>query len=155
MAPPEFVLKGKRRNYPILITHVSIMAMEQETGVKLTQLFQHIGKSGDAQSIKRKSEREKRLEELATTIGLTEVLSLMFAGMEGFRRKFKTRLDPYTIDDAGDALEDCGGIPGVQDPLSRCFTAYWPTAMGITLEDSAKKNKNGRPAKKSKTSART
>lgn len=155
MAPPEFVLKGKKRTYPILITHVSIMAMEQETGVKLTQLFQHIGRSGEAQSIKRKSDREKRLEELATTIGLTEVLSLLYAGMEGFRRKFKTRLEPYTIDDAGDCLEDCGGIPGVQDPLSRCFTAYWPTAMGISIEDSAKKKNGAGPGKKSKTSRTT
>jgi len=155
MAPPEFVLKGKKRNYPILITHVSIMAMEQETGVKLTQLFQHIGATGEAQSIKRKSDREKRLEQLATTIGLTEVLSLMFAGMEGFRRKFKTRLDPYTIDDAGDALEDCGGIPGVQDPLSKCFTAYWPTAMGVNLDDSAKNGAKSPGKKKSKTSRTT
>ena len=37
MAPPEFVLKGSKRNYPILITHVSIMAMERETGLRLTQ----------------------------------------------------------------------------------------------------------------------
>lgn len=148
MAPPEFVLKGSKRNYPLLITHVSIMAMERETGLRITQLFAYIGAAGEAQSEKKKTDRDRRMQEVALDIGMTEILSLLYAGMEGYRRKFRTQHDPFTIDDAADALEDCGGIPGVQDPLSRCFASYWPTAMGVTVEDSAKR-KNGRPKKKS------
>jgi len=149
MAPPEFVLKGSKGNHPILITHASIMAMERETGLRLTQLFAYIGKAGDAQAEKKKVDRERRMQEMAMDIGMTEILSLLYAGMEGYRRKFRTRHEPYTIDDAADVLEDCGGIPGVQDPLSRCFAAYWPTAMGVKLEESAKKKNGGKPKKKS------
>ncbi len=39
MTVPQFVLKGRERNYPILITNLSIMVMEQETGLRLPKLF--------------------------------------------------------------------------------------------------------------------
>ena len=156
MTPPEFVLKGKSRNYPILITHQSIMAMEQETGVKITNLFAHVGKASELSLLKKKEDRERKLEELAQTIGLTEIMSLLFAGLEGFRRKFKTALDPCTLDDVDECLTDCGGIPGVQDVLAACFTAYWPTAMGLNLEDGSGNNlKKKTSRKKLKTSRST
>ena len=153
MTTPEFVLKGKTKNYPILITHQSIMAMEQECGVKITQLFTHVGEASEIHLLKKKKDRDRRMGELAQTIGLTEIMSLLFAGLEGFRRKFKTQIEPITIDDVDFCLTDCGGIPGVQQPLADCFAAYFPTAMGLNLEDGSGggKKKTGRQ-KKSKSS---
>lgn len=153
MSTPEFILKGKTKNYPILITHQSIMAMEQECGVKITQLFSHVGEATEIHLLKRKKDRDRKLTELAQTIGITEIMSLLFAGLEGFRRKFKTQIEPVTIDDVDRILTDCGGIPGVKEPLANCFAAYFPTAMGLTLEDGSGegKKKTGRQ-KKSKSS---
>jgi hypothetical protein len=157
MSPPEFVLKGKNKNYPILITHQSIMAMEQECGVKITNLFTHVSEASEIRLLKKKSDRDRKTAELAQTIGLTEVMSLLFAGLEGYRRKFKTQIDPITLDDVDRVLTDCGGIPGVQQPIADCFTAYWPTAMGLTLEDGSGvgKKKTGTRRKKSKSSRNT
>jgi len=157
MTTPEFVLKGKTKNYPILITHQGIMAMEQECDVKITQLFTHVSEASEIQLIKKKSDRDRRMEELTKTIGLTEIMSLLYAGLEGFRRKFKTQIDPITLDDVDRILTDCGGIPGVQQPIADCFTAYWPTAMGLNLEDGSGdgKKKIGSRRKKSKSSRRT
>lgn len=153
MSTPEFVLKGKTKNYPILITHQSIMAMEQECGVKITQLFSHVGEAAEMHLLKRKKDRDRKLQELAQTIGLTEIMSLLFAGLEGYRRKFRTQIEPVTIDDVDRILTDCGGIPGVKQPLADCFSAYFPTAMGLNLEDGSGdgKKKTGR-RKKSKSS---
>lgn len=148
MSTPEFILKGKTKNYPILITHQSIMAMEQECGVKITQLFTHVGEASEVSLIKRKKDREKRMEELAQTIGLTEIMSLLYAGLEGYRRKFKTQIDPVSIDDVDRVLTDCGGIPGVQQPLADCFSAYFPTAMGLDLEENSGGKKKTRLKKK-------
>ena len=156
MTTPEFVLKGKTKNYPILITHQSIMAMEQECGVKITQLFTHVGEASEVHLIKKKKDRDRRLGELAQTIGLTEIMSLLFAALEGYRRNFKTQIDPVSIDDVDRVLTDCGGIPGVQQPLADCFSAYFPTAMGLDLEDNSgdgkKKTGRQRKSKSSQTS---
>ena len=84
MSTPEFVLKGKTKNYPILITHQSIMAMEQECNVKITQLFSHVGEASEINLLKRKKDRDRKLEELAKTIGLTEIMSLLYAGRRGW-----------------------------------------------------------------------
>ena len=96
------------------------------------------------------------MEELAKTIGLTEIMSLLYAGLEEYRRKFKTQIEPVSIDDVDRILTDCGGIPGVQQPLADCFSAYFPTAMGLDLEDGSGdgKKKTGRQ-KKSKSSPRS
>ena len=157
MAPPEFVLKGKIKNYPILITHQSIMAMEQECKVKITNLFTHVTEASEINLLKSKKDRDRRTAELAQTIGLTEIMSLLFAGLEGYRRKFKTQIDPITLDDVDRVLTDCGGIPGVQQPIADCFTAYWPTVMGLSLEDGSGegKKKTGNRRKKSKSSRRS
>ena len=157
MTTPEFVLKGKTKNYPILITHQGIMAMEQECDVKITQLFTQVEKASEIHLLKSKKDRDRRTQELAKTIGLTEIMSLLYAGLEGFRRKFKTQLDPITLDDVDRVLTDCGGIPGVQTPLADCFTAYFPTAMGLNLEDGSGdgKKKTGTRRKKSKSSRNT
>ncbi len=154
MSTPEFVLKGKTKNYPILITHQSIMAMEIETGIKITQLFTHVGAASEINLLKRKKDRDKKLGELAQTIGLTEIMSLLFAGLEGYRRKYRTQIEPVSIDDVDRILTDCGGIPGVQQPLADCFSAYFPTAMGLDLEDGSGdgKKKTKRKKRASKTS---
>lgn len=157
MTIPQFVLKGKDRNYPILITNLSIMVMEQETGLRLTKLFQHVGRASEAISKKKAAEREQAIDDLALEVGMTEILALLLAGLEGFRSKFKTRTLPYTLEETSDILTDCGGIPGVQTPLAECFSAYWPSAMGVTIDESgngAGRKKKGRK-KKSKTSRRT
>ncbi len=156
MTVPQFVLKGQTRNYPILITNLSIMVMEQETGLRLPKLFQHVGRASVAISKKGKAKAEA-IDALAMEVGMTEILALLLAGLEGFRSKFKTRVQPYTLEEASDCLSDCGGIPGVQDPLAACFSAYFPSAMGITIDDAgngAGQKKKGR-RKKSKTSRST
>jgi len=159
MTPPEFVLKGKNKNYPILITHQSIMAMEQECDIKITQLFSQVEKASEINLLKKKKDRDRRTQEFAQQIGLTEVMSLLYAGLEGYRRKFKTQIDPITLDDVDRVLTDCGGIPGVQQPIADCFTAYFPTAMGLTLEDGSgdgkKKTGTRQKKKRSKSSRNT
>ncbi len=158
MKVPEFVLKGRSRNYPILITNLSIMVMERETGLRLTKLFQHVGAASEAIGKAKAADRQAAIEALALEVGMTEIMALLLAGLEGFRSKFRTRHEPYTLEETSDVLTDCGGIPGVQDGLSACFTAYWPSAMGVEIDaDSG----NGQPGKKkgqqkkSKTSRRT
>ncbi len=132
--------------------------MEQETGLRLPKLFEHVGRASVAISKKTKKEREKAIDEMAYSVGMTEVLALLLAGLEGFRSKFKTRTLPYTLEETSDILTDCGGIPGVQDPLAACFSAYFPSAMGVSIEgdegNGARPKKKGR-AKKSKTSRST
>jgi len=159
MTPPEFVLKGKNKNYPILITHQSIMAMEQECDIKITQLFSQVEKASEINLLKKKKDRDRRTQEFAQQIGLTEVMSLLYAGLEGYRRKFKTQIDPITLDDVDRVLTDCGGIPGVQQPIADCFTEYFPTAMGLTLEDGSgdgkKKTGTRQKKKRSKSSRNT
>jgi len=157
MTVPQFVLKGQLRNYPILITNLSIMVMEQETGLRLPKLFEHVGRASVAVSKKGKAKAEA-IDALAMDIGMTEILALLLAGLEGFRSKFKTRSQPYTLEDASDCLSDCGGIPGVQDPLAACFSAYFPSAMGVSIEDDAGNGagqKKKAKRKKSKTSRST
>lgn len=155
MAPPEFILKGKSKNYPILLTHVSVAMMERETGVMFTALYAHIGKAAAATTLKKKRDREIRLEQLSQQIGVGEVLALLYAGLEGFRRTFKTRLDPMTIDEAGDVMTDCGGMPGVQYVIADALAAYLPSVTGLTLEDRANGKKKKSQKKKSKTSRNT
>lgn len=135
MAPPEFILKGKSKNYPIFMSHVSVAMMERETGIMFTALFDHVTQAVEAQNIKLKKDRESRLHALSKEIGVGEILALLFAGLEGFRRKFKTRIDPITLDEASDVLTDCGGMPGVQDVLALCLGAYLPSVTGLSLED--------------------
>jgi hypothetical protein len=156
MTVPQFVLKGQSRNYPILITNLSIMVMEQETGLRLPKLFQHVGRASLAIGKKGKAKAEA-IEDLAMEVGMTEILALLLAGLEGFRSKFKTRTQPYTLEEASDCLSDCGGIPGVQDPLAACFSAYFPSAMGVSIEDDAGNGagKKKKAKRKSKTSRRT
>lgn len=156
MTIPQFVLKGETRNYPILITNLSIMVMEQETGLRLPKLFQHVGRASVAIQKKGKAKAEA-IEDLAMEVGMTEILALLLAGLEGFRSKFKTRTLPYTLEEASDILTECGGIPGVQTPLAECFSAYFPSAMGVEVGESGNgtgQKKKGRK-KKSKTSRRT
>lgn len=155
MTVPQFVLKGRERNYPILITNLSIMVMEQETGLRLPKLFQHVGRASVAIGKKGKAKAEA-IDALAMEVGMTEILALLLAGLEGFRSKFKTRTSPYTLEEASDCLTDCGGIPGVQDPLAACFSAYFPSAMGVEVDagnGAGQKKKAKR--KTSKTSRRT
>ncbi len=135
MAPPEFILKGKSKNYPIHLTHVSIAMMERETGVMFTALFDHITQAAEAQTLKRKKDRDAKLHQLSMQIGLGEILALLFAGLEGYRRKFSTRLDPITLDEAGDVLTDCGGMPGVQYVIADALAAYLPSVTGLALGD--------------------
>jgi len=158
MTVPQFVLKGQTRNYPILITNLSIMVMEQATGLRLPKLFQHVGRASLAIGKKTKKEKDAAIDALAMEVGMTEILALLLAGLEGFRSKFKTRTLPYTLEEASDCLSDCGGIPGVQDPLAACFSAYFPSAMGVSIESdegngAGQKKKAKR--KKSKTSRST
>lgn len=155
MSTPEFILKGKAKNYPILITHQSIMAMEIETGIKITQLFSHVGAASEINLIKRKKDRDRKIGELAQTIGLTEIMSLLFAGLEGYRRKFRTQIDPVSMDDVERVLTDCGGIPGVQQPIADCFSAYFPTAMGLNLEDGSGDGKKKTGPKRKKKASKT
>ena len=157
MTTPQFVLKGQTKNYPILITNLSIMVMERETGLRLTKLFQHVGAASEAIAQKKASDRQEAMDALAMQVGMTEILALLLAGLEGYRSKFRTRPQPYTLEDASDILTDCGGIPGVQDPLAACFTEYWPKAMGVSIEDEARNGAKGKKKKakrKSKTSRR-
>lgn len=158
MTVPQFVLKGRTRNYPILITNLSIMVMEQETGLRLPKLFEHVGRASVAISKKNKKERAEAIDQMAYSVGMTEVMALLLAGLEGFRSKFKTRTQPYTLEETSDVLSDCGGIPGVQDPLAACFSAYFPAAMGVSIEGdegNGAGRKKKRRAKKSKTSRPT
>jgi hypothetical protein len=134
------------------------MVMEQETGLRLTKLFQHVGRASEAISKKKAAEREQAIDALALEVGMTEILALLLAGLEGFRSKFKTRTLPYTLEETSDILTDCGGIPGVQTPLAECFSAYFPTAMGVEIDapgNGAGKKKKAARKKKSKTSRRT
>ncbi len=156
MTVPQFVLKGQSGNYPILITNLSIMVMEQETGLRLPKLFQHVGRASLAIGKKGKAKAEA-IDALAMEVGMTEILALLLAGLEGFRSKFKTRTQPYTLEEASDVLSDCGGIPGVQDPLAACFSAYFPSAMGVEVGGDAGNGagKKKKAKRKSKTSRRT
>ena len=156
MTVPQFVLKGQTRNYPILITNLSIMVMEQETGLRLPKLFQHVGRASVAIGTKGKAKAEA-IDALAMEVGMTEILALLLAGLEGFRSKFKTRVQPYTLEEASDVLSDCGGIPGVQDPLAACFSAYFPSAMGVEVGGDAGNGagQKKKAKRKSKTSRRT
>jgi hypothetical protein len=133
------------------------MVMEQETGLRLPKLFQHVGRASLAISKKKPADRAQAIDDLALEVGMTEILALLLAGLEGFRSKFKTRTLPYTLEEASDILSECGGIPGVQTPLAECFSAYFPSAMGVSIDESGNgtgQKKKGRK-KKSKTSRRT
>lgn len=155
MTAPQFVLKGRTKNYPILITNLSIMVMERETGLRLPKLFQHVGQASEAIAKKKKKDREAAIAELATQVGMTEILALLLAGLEGFRSKFQTRPEPFTLQEASDVLSDCGGIPGVQDPLAACFSDYFPSAMGVSVEDASRNGQKKKAGKKSKASRST
>ena len=151
MAPPEFILKGQSKRYPILMTHVSISLMERETGVTFTKIFDHASQAAQVMESKgSKKDRATRLNELSIQIGLREIMALLFAGLEGYRRKFTNRLDPITLDETGDVLTDCGGMPGVQDVIAAAWAAYLPSVTGMQpLEDrvNGKKKKAARQKK--------
>lgn len=156
MAPPEFILKGKTKNYPLHLSHVSVAMMERETGVKFTALFDHVTQAAEAHSIKKKKDRDARLRQLSMEIGLGEILALLFAGLEGYRRKFTTRIDPITLDEAGDVMTDCGGMPGVQYVIADALQAYLPSVTGLALEDRVNgKKKKAAHKKRSQTGRRT
>lgn len=122
----EYVLVGKERKYPFMVSNVGLAMMERETGLKLPQLLAMVSLTQEA--VKGK----KNMVEIAAEmrLGIFEVLSLLYAGLEGHRLKFRTKDTPWTLDEASDVLEDCGGMAGVQEVLNTAMAEFWPKLLG-------------------------
>lgn len=79
---------------------------------------------------------------LGTQIGL-------WAGLEGARRKYKTRSEPFTIDEAGEIIDEAGGFQAVEATVVESFAAafpqYFPKPEEAVVEE-APKNDQEEPA---------
>lgn len=56
---------------------------------------------------------------LSTQIGL-------WAGLESARRKNKTRLNPWTIEEVGDLIDEAGGFQNIEATVVEAFKAAFP-----------------------------
>lgn len=141
---PEYVLKGEEKNYPILFTNLGMARMEQETELRVATILRKAALvMGRAQTLGKEIDALDEEEDLTPreTVGLFELMALLFAGLEGFRLKFRTRRDPYTLDEVSDIIDDCGGLRDISPTLGRALTDYWPKLLKTQPSASPKKTR--------------
>jgi len=141
----EFVLQGKKEKYPYLVTNLGLAVMERETGLKVPQLLNTIA------VIQTKQKEGATIQELAGRIGLFEVMSLLLAGLEGHRQKFRTRPEAYTLTEVDEILDDCGGMNGVSEVMNNAMAEFWPKLLGAQEPQRSAPPKKT-PARRRKTS---
>lgn len=98
--------------------------------------------------------------ELDLAIGVEDLAQLprrlgcqvgLWAGLEGARKKYKTRTQPYTIEEAGDIIDDCGGFQAIESTVIEAFKAAFPQLFPEDQKqegtEGAEKNAPPEPAK--------
>lgn len=63
------------------------------------------------------------LKELPTNVSMQ---LLFWAGLEGARLKNRDRAQPYTVYEAGDIIDEVGGIDQIMIPVSRAYALAFP-----------------------------
>ena len=139
---PEFKVKIGRRTYPILFTVYGMTKLERETGLTIYELAQTIDFRIDPGKFKKASseEKERMTGGALRQLGLYKLQSLLYAGLEGGRRKLNPTDPPFDFDDVGDLIEEAGGYMALAQPLILGYAAFFPKVMGIKTEEPILKN---------------
>jgi hypothetical protein len=69
---------------------------------------------------------DKSLAEFMTMSNVSACQWLLWAGLEGARKKHKLRSTPYTLDEVGDIIDDAGGAPAVVPVILDAIGAAFP-----------------------------
>ena len=154
MSTAECCLTGSgERKIPIEFTNLGCMRMEQASGLKLPSILITMGQIADAANRKTAIQRAKAAAEAQSGIGITEMLCLLFAGLEGHRAKAGARPDAYTLQEASDIMDECGGMAKISQPVMEAFALYMPKLTGEPLPDAKKKPPKRKAAKASQPSS--
>lgn len=79
---------------------------------------------------------------LAGRASLAEIQLLLWACLEGGRKKAKTRTMPFTVDEVGDMIDDAGGVNQVVDHLTAVLLGSVPK------QETEGESEKGDPSKK-------
>jgi len=63
---------------------------------------------------------------IANRLGAREAQVMMWAGLEGARLKNKSRRQEYTLDEAGDLIDELGGLAQAVPIIIDAFNAAFP-----------------------------
>lgn len=62
----------------------------------------------------------------SANIGMVEMRQVIWAALEGYRMKHKTRPDAFTLTEAGDIMDGIGGIEKVSEVFKNLFSNSMP-----------------------------
>jgi hypothetical protein len=71
-------------------------------------------------------ELKRPLHEALTGISVTEVQAMLWAGLEGARLKSGERMEPYTLYEAGDIIDELGGVARAIPVVMEAWRAAMP-----------------------------
>ena len=69
--------------------------------------------------------------------GVRDIQLMFWAALEGHRLKSKPRSSPYTVEEAGDIIDDAGGFREVADLLTTAITQGLQRSAGKTEGEEA------------------
>lgn len=140
MSTAECCLTGNGgRKIPLEFTNLSCMRMEVASGIKLSAILSTMGELADASTGQTAAKRAVATAAAQIKIGMTEILCLLYAGLEGHRAKAGRRPDQYTLEEASDIMDECGGMSAIAAPVGRAFALYMPKLTGTPAVEQAKK----------------
>jgi len=137
---PEFKIKVGRKTYPILFNVYGMSKLERETGLTVMDLAQTIDFRIDPTEFKKASpeEQERMTSGALRQLGIYKLQALLYAGLEGGRRKLKPQDPPFDFDDVGELIEDAGGYMALAQPLILGYASFFPRVMGVQTEEPEK-----------------
>ncbi|MEE8262757.1 MAG: hypothetical protein V3R83_09875 [Gammaproteobacteria bacterium] len=140
MSTAECCLTGNGgRKIPLEFTNLGCMRMEIASGIKLSAILSTMGELVDASVGPTAAKRAAATAAAQTKVGMTEILCLLYAGLEGHRAKAGRRPNEYTLDDASDIMDECGGMAAISAPVGRAFALYMPKLTGTSATEPVKK----------------
>lgn len=140
MSTAECCLTGNGgRKIPLEFTNLGCMRMEVASGIKLSAILSTMGELSDASAGSTAAKRAAATAAAQTKIGMTEILCLLFAGLEGHRAKAGRRPNQYTLAEASDIMDECGGMAAIAAPVGKAFALYMPKLTGTPATKPAKK----------------
>lgn len=68
-------------------------------------------------------------------VGLVEIQMMLWAGLEGARLKSASRPEPFTLDEAGDLIDEMGGIAAAAEVVLDAFKRAVPATGPVGQPD--------------------
>jgi hypothetical protein len=154
---PEFKIKVGRKTYPILFNVYGMTKLERETGLTIYDLVKTIDFRIDPAEFQKASpeEQERMTGGALRQLGLYKLQALLYAGLEGGRRKLKPQDPPFDFDEVGELIEDAGGYMALAQPLILGYASFFPRVMGIHVDEPEKDSEKNSPKTRKKSTGKT